>query len=56
LHERKQKLRDILEGSGVRYNANLSGSTEAILRTIESAGLEGIVAKKGIRCIAPARE
>jgi bifunctional non-homologous end joining protein LigD len=46
LHERKEKLREILEGSDVRYNANLSGSPEAILRTIESAGLEGIVAKK----------
>ncbi|MFL6499394.1 MAG: non-homologous end-joining DNA ligase [Candidatus Udaeobacter sp.] len=46
LHERKEKLRAILEGSDVRYNANLSGSPEAILRTIESAGLEGIVAKK----------
>jgi bifunctional non-homologous end joining protein LigD len=30
----------------VRYNANLSGSPEAILRTIESARLEGIIAKK----------
>jgi bifunctional non-homologous end joining protein LigD len=46
LQERKEKLRQILEGSDVRYNANLSGSTEAIVRTIESAGLEGIVAKK----------
>jgi bifunctional non-homologous end joining protein LigD len=46
LHERKEKLRAILEGSHVRYNANLSGSPEAILQTIQSAGLEGIVAKK----------
>jgi bifunctional non-homologous end joining protein LigD len=46
LHERKEKLREILEGSEVRYNANLSGSPEAILRTIKSAGLEGVVAKK----------
>jgi bifunctional non-homologous end joining protein LigD len=46
LHERKEKLRAVLQGSDVRYNANLSGSPKAILRTIESAGLEGIVAKK----------
>src|SRR5438874_3484378 len=46
LAERKEKLRKILEGSDVRYNANLSGSPKQILRTIESAGLEGIVAKK----------
>jgi bifunctional non-homologous end joining protein LigD len=46
LHERKEKLREILEGSELRYNANLPGSPRAILRTIESAGLEGIVAKK----------
>jgi bifunctional non-homologous end joining protein LigD len=46
LRERKEKLREILEESDVRYNANLSGSPEAILRTIKSAGLEGIVAKK----------
>ena len=46
LHERKEKLREILEDSDVRYNANLSGSPEAILRTIESARLEGIIAKK----------
>jgi bifunctional non-homologous end joining protein LigD len=46
LHERKQKLRGILEGSPVRYNANLSGSAEEIVRTIESAGLEGVIAKE----------
>jgi len=39
-------VRTTPEGSAVRYNANLSGSPEAILRTIKSAGLEGIVAKK----------
>ena len=46
LRERKKKLREILEGSHVRYNLNLAGSPEAILRTIKSAGLEGVVAKK----------
>jgi bifunctional non-homologous end joining protein LigD len=46
LESRKKKLRDVLEGSDVRYNANLSGSPEAVFRTIQSAGLEGVIAKK----------
>ncbi|HEX4696342.1 MAG TPA: non-homologous end-joining DNA ligase [Candidatus Udaeobacter sp.] len=46
LELRKQKLREITKGSDVRYNANLSGSPEAIIRTIETAGLEGVIAKK----------
>ena len=46
LHQRKQKLREVLEDSQLLYNANLSGSPAAIMRTIKSAGLEGVVAKK----------
>jgi bifunctional non-homologous end joining protein LigD len=46
LHERKQKLREILEASDLRYNADLSGSPEQIIRTIKAAGLEGVIAKK----------
>jgi bifunctional non-homologous end joining protein LigD len=46
LHERKEKLREILEKSDVRYNANLSGSPEEIIRIIKAAGLEGVIAKK----------
>lgn len=46
LHERKTKLREVLEGSDVRYNAELSGSPAAIARTVEEAGLEGVIAKK----------
>jgi bifunctional non-homologous end joining protein LigD len=46
LHERKEKLREILHDSGVRYNANLAGSPEEITRTIKGAGLEGVIAKK----------
>jgi bifunctional non-homologous end joining protein LigD len=46
LRERKEKLRDVIEGSDVRYNANLSGSPEEIIRTIKSAGLEGVIAKQ----------
>ena len=46
LHQRKKKLQEILEQSDVRYNANLSGSPEEIVRTIKAAGLEGVIAKK----------
>jgi bifunctional non-homologous end joining protein LigD len=45
LTERKAKLREILEGSAVRYNAELSGSAKDVLRTVREAGLEGVVAK-----------
>jgi bifunctional non-homologous end joining protein LigD len=47
LRERKKKLREVLEDSGVRYNADLPGSPEEIIRTIEAAGLEGVIAKRG---------
>jgi len=46
LHERKEKLSEILDGSDVRYNANLPGSPEEIIQTIKAAGLEGVIAKK----------
>ena len=46
LNERKRKLRELIADSGVRYNAELSGSPTSIVRTIKLAGLEGIVAKQ----------
>ena len=46
LRERKRKLRDVLSGSNVRYNADLTGEPKTIIRTIQEAGLEGIVAKQ----------
>jgi bifunctional non-homologous end joining protein LigD len=46
LHERKTKLREVLTGSGVRFNDDLDGEPSAIIMTIQDAGLEGIVAKK----------
>jgi len=46
LHDRKTKLKEVLAGSDVRYNAELAGSTAAVVRTVEAAGLEGVVAKK----------
>jgi bifunctional non-homologous end joining protein LigD len=45
LIERKAKLHSILQGSAVRYNAELSGAPEDVLRTVRAAGLEGVVAK-----------
>jgi bifunctional non-homologous end joining protein LigD len=46
LHERKAKLRDVLNGSDVRFNADLEGEPKRIIQTIEEAGLEGVIAKK----------
>jgi bifunctional non-homologous end joining protein LigD len=46
LEERKAKLEAVVRDSHVRYNANLVGDAPAVRRTIEKAGLEGIVAKK----------
>jgi bifunctional non-homologous end joining protein LigD len=46
LQERRAKLRAVLGGSAVRYNAELAGSAEAVLKTVRAAGLEGIVAKQ----------
>ena len=46
LHERKAKLRDLVSGSGVRYNAELPGTTDAIVHMVKEAGLEGVVAKQ----------
>jgi bifunctional non-homologous end joining protein LigD len=46
LEERKAKLRELLKGSAVRYNAELTGSADAVLKAIRAAGLEGVVAKQ----------
>jgi bifunctional non-homologous end joining protein LigD len=46
LVRRKERLRELLHGSGVRYNAELLGDPAAIVRSIEEAGLEGVVAKR----------
>jgi len=46
LEERKAKLEEVVRDSNVLYNANLAGDARAVRRTIERAGLEGIVAKK----------
>jgi bifunctional non-homologous end joining protein LigD len=49
LHERKAKLKDIIAKTAsptLRYSAELSGTPAAIIRTVASAGLEGVVAKK----------
>jgi bifunctional non-homologous end joining protein LigD len=46
LTERKERLKQVLSGSEVRYNAELPGSAEAVVRTVRQAGLEGIIAKR----------
>lgn len=43
---RKRQLREILAESDVRYNDELVGTVAAIVRTVQSAGLEGVVAKR----------
>ena len=46
LIKRKAKLKEILDGSAVRYNADLTGNAETVLASVKAAGLEGIVAKR----------
>src|SRR5205085_4465714 len=46
LTTRKQKLHELISGSSVRYSAELHGTAEAIVHTIENAGLEGVIAKR----------
>src|SRR2546423_4452332 len=49
LHDRKAKLKTLIAETGsptLRYSAELSGSAAAVIRTVRSAGLEGVVAKK----------
>jgi bifunctional non-homologous end joining protein LigD len=49
LHVRKAKLKELVAGSGsttLRYSAELSGTRNAVVRTVAAAGLEGVVAKK----------
>src|SRR5205814_7281435 len=46
LCERKEKLFEIVNGSDVRYNAELDGSPDAIIRTIKTAGLAGGIVKQ----------
>jgi ATP-dependent DNA ligase len=46
LSERKKQLQQVISGSEIRYNAELPGSADAIVRTVKEAGLEGVIAKK----------
>jgi bifunctional non-homologous end joining protein LigD len=49
LQERRAKLKTLIAQTGsptLRYSAELSGTAEAVIRTVRSAGLEGVVAKK----------
>jgi bifunctional non-homologous end joining protein LigD len=46
LTERKERLQQVVFASQVRYNAELPGSAEAVMRTVRQAGLEGVIAKR----------
>jgi bifunctional non-homologous end joining protein LigD len=46
LIERKAKLRELVDGSDVRYSAELTGDPAAIVESIKNAGLEGVIAKR----------
>jgi bifunctional non-homologous end joining protein LigD len=46
LHARKARLRELLDGTDVRYNAELAGTAAAVERTVRAAGLEGVIAKQ----------
>ena len=46
IYERKKRLQQVVSGSEVRYNAELPGSADAVVRTVKQAGLEGVIAKR----------
>lgn len=46
LCDRKEKLRELVASSRVRYSAELEGNAGEVVAAIEKAGLEGIVAKR----------
>jgi bifunctional non-homologous end joining protein LigD len=46
LSERKARLKQLVAGSGVRYNADLTGTADKVVASVKAAGLEGIVAKQ----------
>ena len=46
LIERKARLRKLIGGSDVRYSAELVGDPDAVVASIQNAGLEGVIAKR----------
>jgi bifunctional non-homologous end joining protein LigD len=46
LLERKKRLQQLISGSEIRYNAELPGSADAVVRTVKEARLEGVIAKR----------
>ena len=46
LCDRKSELNELLGDSGVRYSAELQGSADAVVRSVETASLEGVLAKR----------
>jgi bifunctional non-homologous end joining protein LigD len=46
LDSRKRELRRIVENSAVLYSAELNGTPDEIVHSMEAAGLEGVIAKR----------
>jgi bifunctional non-homologous end joining protein LigD len=46
LSQRKKRLQQVISGSEIRYNAELPGSADAVVRIVKEAGLEGVIAKR----------
>jgi bifunctional non-homologous end joining protein LigD len=46
LRERRARLKNILQGSSVKFSAPLEGSADVVIRAVRKHGMEGIVAKR----------
>lgn len=46
LTERRAQLRELVASSAVRYSAELAGEPEAVVRSVQTAELEGVIAKR----------
>ncbi len=46
LEERKAELKRAIANSGVLYSGELNGTPDEIVRSVEAAGLEGVIAKR----------
>ncbi len=46
LHERRSALRELIDGSPLRFSTSLEGTAEQVTRAVGEHGLEGVVAKR----------
>lgn len=46
LEERKNRLADVVKGSGILMSASLPGSATQVIDVVRGAGLEGVIAKR----------